>query len=108
MHSDQRQPGCAVIRAALTPPRSTISSWVLSGVRTSSALLNPFFTTPAIFISSPCFRYETFASFTLAPSGRARLHRVCPERPALQKENDRARHGAVAPSGEVAARRAAG
>jgi hypothetical protein len=39
MHSDQRQPGWIVKRAALTPPpRSTISTRVLSGVRVSSGL----------------------------------------------------------------------
>ena len=31
MHSDHRHPGCAVMRAAFTPPRSTTSSLVLSG-----------------------------------------------------------------------------
>ncbi len=50
MHSDHFHPGCAVIFAALIPPpRSTISSRVLSGVRTSSAVANPFLTTPAMW-----------------------------------------------------------
>jgi hypothetical protein len=51
MHSDQRQPGSKVIRAALMPPRSTTSMRVLLGVRTSSADPKPFFTIPAIAIS---------------------------------------------------------
>src|SRR5689334_20775611 len=53
MHSDQRQPGCAVIRAALMPSRSRISRRVLSGVRTSSADPKSFFTMPAISFSLP-------------------------------------------------------
>jgi hypothetical protein len=36
MHSDQRQPGCAVSRAAYTSPSFTTLSCVLSGVRLSS------------------------------------------------------------------------
>src|SRR5437667_9849243 len=48
MHSDQRQPGWAVSRAALTPPRSTISKRVLPGVRHPSADPTLFLTTPAI------------------------------------------------------------
>src|SRR5438105_9383276 len=51
MHSDQRQPGSRVIRAALMPPRSTTSMRVLLGVRTSSADPKPFLTIPAIVIS---------------------------------------------------------
>jgi hypothetical protein len=36
MHADHRHPGCSVIRAAFTPPRSTTSTFVLSGARVSS------------------------------------------------------------------------
>src|SRR4051794_26251827 len=36
MHSDHFQPGCTVSRAALMPARSTTSTFVLSGERTSS------------------------------------------------------------------------
>src|SRR6478735_3024046 len=42
MQSDQRHPGCAVIRAAFGPPRSTTSIFVLSGVRVSSGLSKLF------------------------------------------------------------------
>src|SRR5215210_3402109 len=48
MHSDHRQPGCSVIRAAFTEPRSTTSTSVLSGVRRSSGEPKLFFTTPAM------------------------------------------------------------
>src|SRR4051812_35787172 len=50
MHSDQRQPGCNVIFAALTEPRSTTSTSVLFGVRRSSGDAKLFFTTPAIML----------------------------------------------------------
>src|SRR5688572_7540016 len=48
MHSDQRQPGWAVRRAALTLPRSTTSSCVLSGERVSSGESKLFTVMPAI------------------------------------------------------------
>src|SRR6185312_7454240 len=53
MHSDHRHPGCKVMRAALTVPRSTTSTWLLSGVRRSSGLSKLFAAVPAMLSSSP-------------------------------------------------------
>src|SRR5438477_3768469 len=52
MHSDHRQPGCAVSRAALALPRSTTSTLVLSGVRISSGESKLFTVRFAICLSS--------------------------------------------------------
>src|SRR6266540_530920 len=52
MHSDHRQPGCAVIRAALALPRLTTSTLVLSGVRVSSGESKLFMVRFAIRLSS--------------------------------------------------------
>src|SRR6266545_1504375 len=52
MHSDHRQPGCAVIRAALALPRLTTSTLVLSGVRVSSGESKLFTVRFAICLSS--------------------------------------------------------
>src|SRR5262249_51350928 len=51
MHSDHRHPGCKVIRAALTEPRSTTSTWLLSGVRRSSGVSKLFDEIPTISTS---------------------------------------------------------
>src|SRR3954451_25463076 len=48
MQSDHRHPGCKVIRAALTEPRSTTSTSVLSGVRRSSGDPKFFLTAPGM------------------------------------------------------------
>src|SRR5205085_10649896 len=52
MHSDRFRPGCMFMRAAFTPPpRSTTSTFVLSGVRTSSAWSKLRTVNPAIWFS---------------------------------------------------------
>src|ERR1043166_3975539 len=48
MHSDHFHPGCAVIRPTRFPSMLTISSLVLSGVRTSSAASKLFLKTDPI------------------------------------------------------------
>src|SRR4051794_1327499 len=48
MHSDQRQPGSSFSRPALMPVRSTTSTFVLSGDRTSSGVSKLFAVNPAM------------------------------------------------------------
>ena len=73
MHSDHRQPGCNVIRAAFTEPRSTTSTSVLSGVRRSSGDSKLFFTTPAIVL----LQFENDRIVVVSASA-ALVHRLRP------------------------------